>query len=354
LSRVTFKKSYHAYTRKKMIFIAACCILTFALLCVSLSIGKYELSVTESYRIFINILFGRNKVVTMADEVVWEMRLPRSMMAVSVGAGLSVAGAAMQSLLKNPLADPYTTGVSSGASFGASIAIVYGFCLLPSITGQNAIIVNAFLLSLIPSAVMVALNIFKKNTTATTTILTGIAIMYVFSAMTAMIKLLAKPESLSEVYIWSVGTLGKATWDNIGVVTTVVISGSALLMLVSRHLNVSTSGDKLAATLGININALRVYLLVVISFMTSAIVSFTGTIGFVGLAVPHMVRRIIGSENRYLLPASMAFGAVFLLLCDIIARSVGTTGLPVGTITALFGGPLFIYLLIKENKLLKG
>ncbi|WP_400207070.1 FecCD family ABC transporter permease [Candidatus Methanomassiliicoccus intestinalis] len=345
----SLKHEYHIYLFKKLLFILVCIIAAIVVMGLAVSFGKYDVGFFESYEIIWNHLLGNADPGSMKDHVVWDLRLPRALMAIAVGAGLAVCGAAMQSMMRNPLADPYTTGVSSGASLGAALAIILGFCVFPSLSGQSAIVVNAFIFSLIPAVIIVLISKFRKPT-PTSMILAGIAVMYIFSATTTLLMLIANPEDLAEVYIWNVGTLGKATWDNIPVVIAMSIAGIILLMLVSKKLNVLVAGDKAAISLGVNADALRVYCLLVISLVTAAIVSFTGTIGFVGLIAPHVVRIFVGSDNRYLLPASAAFGAAMLICADCLAKEAGSTGLPVGVITAIIGGPLFILLLIKQRK----
>lgn len=345
----TLKQEYHKYLFKKIIFICICIILAVAVMGLAISFGKYGIGFFESYEIIFDHIFGNPIADATKDRVVWELRLPRALVAVAVGAGLAVCGAAMQSMMRNPLADPYTTGVSSGASLGASLSIILGFCVIPSLTGQAAIVINAFVFSLIPATIIIVISKLRKPT-PTTMILAGIAVMYVFSATTTLLMLIANPEDLAETYTWNVGTLGKASWDNAPIVLCMAAVGIVLLTAVSKKLNVLVAGDKAATSLGVDADRLRIYCLVVISLVTATMVSFTGTIGFVGLIAPHVVRIFVGSDNRYLLPASAAFGAAMLVCADCLAKEVGNTGFPVGVITALIGGPLFIILLLRQRK----
>ena len=314
-----------------------------------MSTGKYGIGFIESYEVVLDHLMGNPVADGMKDHIVWDLRLPRAIMGAFVGAGLAAGGAAMQSMMRNPLADPYTTGVSSGASLGAAIAIILGICVVPTLSGQAAIVINAFVFSTIPASIIVLISKYRR-TTPTMIILSGISVMYIFSATTSMLMLIANPDDLAEVYTWNVGTLGKATWENLPLVAAIVCVGVTILELFARQLNVMTLGDKGASSLGVNANLSRLSCLVVISLVTAAVVSFTGTIGFVGLVAPHMVRIFIGSDNRYLIPASAAFGAAFLIIADCIAKEAGPTGLPVGVITALVGGPLFLFLLLRMRK----
>ena len=339
---------YERHVWKKTVFSVICIIVTFVAIILSVTIGTYPISFMEAYQIIIDHMLG-NPVDETKLHIVWNMRLPRTLMAVAVGAGLAIGGAAMQSMMRNPLADPYTTGVASGASLGATISIILGVCLIPWLHGEAAIVVNAFFISLIPILLIIFIS-KKRNTTPTMMILAGISVMFIFSATSSLLMLMADSSSLAEVYRWNVGTLGKATWDNIPIVIAVVIVGMIVLGLMSKTLNALSIGDKGSMSLGIDPTKTRLVCMIVIAIMTSTIVSFTGTIGFVGLVCPHVVRIFAGSDNRYLLPCSAAFGAMFLVCADSAAKIVSSTGLPVGIITALVGGPIFLILLIKMNK----
>ena len=280
------------------------------------------------------------------DIVVVRDRLPRVCVAVLAGAGLAVAGAGMQSILKNPLAEPYTTGVSSGAIFGASLSIVFGFSLFG---GDYALVGNAFVFSLIPVAFILMIS-KMKNASPTTMIMGGIAIMYIFNAMTTVIRLWSDPDSLSALYSWEVGTLAYAKWDNLLLMLPITLFGIVAIGALSRQLNVLSTGDENARTLGVDADRLRIIILLVVAFMTAAIVSYVGLIGFVGLVAPHVVRMVIGADNRFLIPASIAFGAAVLLIADLIGKTIiAPATIQVGVIMAFLGGPMFIWLLVRKN-----
>lgn len=346
------KHSYQRYISKKLSFIILFTATAVVAIGLEICLGKYEIGFFESYQVLFDHIRGitpQGDLGRMKDYVVWDLRFPRAIAGLTVGATLGACGAAMQSALKNPLADPYTTGISSGASLGAAIAIILGISIIPTVTGQWGIVTNAFVFSLIPAAVIVLVMKFKRAG-PTSMILIGIAVMYVFSATTSLLMLTAEPDALAEVYIWNVGTLGKATWSNISFLIAAAISVILLLQLVAKKLNILVMSDEGATALGVNPRALRLYSLIIVSLTTSLVVSFTGTIGFVGLIAPHVVRMFIGSDNRYLLPASAAFGGAMLLCADCIAKEAGATGLPVGVITALIGGPLFLLLLMRQRR----
>lgn len=354
-SESEFQDSSREYRRSivlKIGFIIVCIIIAIFVVGVTLTIGDYNIGFLETYGILWDHVFGNAPLDPLdpmytKDSVIWDLRLPRIMTGILAGAALAVAGATMQTTMKNPLADPYTTGISSGASFGATIAI----CLGVSFAGGGYIVVvNAFIFSLIPTALIVIVS-KMRGASPTTMVMAGIAVMYIFNAFTTVIKLFADPESLSSLYQWSVGSINGTRWEDVMVMIPFVIVGTILIQLLSRQLNVLISGDESAKTLGVDADRLRTISILVIALMTAAVVSFTGLIGFVGLVCPHVVRMFIGSDNRYLIPASAAFGVALLLFADLVGRvAIAPTVLPVGVITAFIGGPLFLYLIIRQRR----
>lgn len=343
-----FNSGYRRYLIKKIVFIVACIAIAAVAFVCEMGLGSYHISFMDSINVLWEHIIG-DVSDPSADEVIWEIRVPRAMAGVAVGAGLGICGCAMQSSLKNPLADPYTTGISSGASFGACLAIIAGWSVA-QYHGDLAVVVNAFVFSLVPAGLMILFSSVKRNTNPTAVILIGIAVMYIFSACTTMMKFYADEDVLAEMYYWSVGTLEKAQWGNVWFMVVGAVIGMVLLQLMSRDLNILTVTGKNSDTLGIKAKTVRIRTLIVVSLVTSSLVCFTGTIGFVGLIAPHVSRMFIGSDNRYLMPASAALGAMILLCADCAAKSITMTGLPVGVITSLIGGPMFLFLLIKQKK----
>ncbi len=338
------RASFDAYLWRKVLFIILCILGAFIAGVYLLTIGDYPIGFVESFTIVIDHITGNIQDPTK-DFIIIERRLPMIVMAVVVGVCLAVAGATMQSVMKNPLADPYTTGISSGASFGASLAIISGITV---VAGQWGLVLNAFVFALIPMGVIILVSMMR-HTSPTTMILAGIAVMYFFDAITTVIRLHANPDALKEVYNWGVGSLGYANWQNIPVVVFTTTVAVIAMMLLSRTLNVLASGDDSAKSLGVDSDKIRIASLLIVSFATAAIVSFTGTIGFVGLVCPHIARMFIGADNRFLIPASAAFGAMLVIVADIIARSLADT-LQVGVVLSFIGGPLFLYILMKQRR----
>lgn len=283
----------------------------------------------------------------VAETVVWDDGVPRAIMGVVVGAGLAVAGVVMQSLLRNPLAEPYTTGVASGASFGAALMFILGLPLIPVGDHSLAVTLNAIVLAMIPTLAIVLIS-KQSRMTPTTMILAGVAIMYVFRSMTSLMTLMADSENVEQLYIWNVGSLGPASWDNVGIVLAVTVICIVVLQLMSRDIGLMTVGDRSASSMGVSVRRVRALSLLLVAVMTATIVGFTGTIGFMGLVAPHVARLLVGSNARYLIPCSAAIGAIILIGCDCIANVI--VGIPVGVLTAIIGGPIFIMLLIKGAK----
>jgi len=336
------------YSKKKTITIALF-IVSLGLSFGSIFIVKFTgLTPNIVWDIIVTHLNGGTYDVFYYDLIIWEYYTPRAIMCIIAGAGLAVGGAMMQTLMRNPLADPYTTGVASGASFGAALSIYLGIAIIPTGSNQMDITINAFFLSLIPTAAIVAIS-KRKTITPTTMILAGIAIMYVFRASTSIMTLTASPESVESLYMWNVGTVSSARWDNIWIVTITVLTSCIGLYALCSKVTIMTSGDRSARSMGVNTTVVRVACLLLIAFQTAMIVSFTGTIGFMGLVAPHVARIFVGSNLKYLVPASAVCGAFILICCDMVAKGL-TSGLPVGVITSVIGGPIFIILLIKGAK----
>jgi iron complex transport system permease protein len=338
---------YSVFRFKKILILAALIVVLIVASFYGLTVGSYELSFTEVYQIVIDHLLNLGETLTTVDQrVVWLQRMPRLMTAIVAGAGLAVAGSAMQSMMKNPLADPYTTGISSGASFGAVVAITLGLAVGST---QNATVIFAFFFSLIPAGVIILLSTFKRATSAMM-ILAGISVMYIFNALTQYLMLVADNETMAAAYEWTIGTLSKSSWDSLPIMAAVVIVGGFTLLYLSRFLNAMNSGDNYAKTVGIDVEKMRIFILILISIISASIVSFTGIIGFVGLVGPHITRMLLGSDNRYLILGSALMGASVMVVCDIISKLFTVTALPIGIITALIGGPVFLFLIIRQKK----
>ncbi|MEA1906927.1 MAG: iron ABC transporter permease [Euryarchaeota archaeon] len=288
-----------------------------------------------------------HKATWLADVCVWNLRLPRIFLGIVAGFGLGLAGCVMQAILRNPLASPYTLGISSGAGFGASLAILAGAGI---VGGKYLIIGNAFIFALLVAFIILGLS-SRKGATPETMILAGIAMMYLFGAMTTILQYFGEAEAVKEAVFWMVGDLNRASWSVVTIVSVAIALCTPYLMAKSWDLNVMGAGDETAKSLGVNVKRTRVLTMVVSTVMVATIVCFTGTIGFIGLVAPHMTRLAIGGDNRYVLPVSGLLGAVILISADLVARRImAPIILPVGAVTAFMGAPLFLYLIMRRRR----
>ncbi len=341
-----FRASYLGSVRRKVIFILICLAVCIVLATYSAMLGSYPVSPSEVYTTIWNAITGQSQPDKTVAHIVLDLRLPRILGAIVCGFALAVCGTVMQSMMKNPLADPYTMGISSGAGFGAALAIILGVELISG----GGIIINAFVFAIIPAMVILFLSRFRRAT-PTMMILCGISLMYLFNAMTQLFMLVADPEDLATVYKWTVGTLDSIDMGELVLVLIVAVAGSLYVQYMANRLNVMGIGDDSAKTLGVDVDRQRLIMLLVITLVAASVVSFTGVIGFVGLVSPHIARLVIGADNRYLIPAAGIFGSVLLLASDMVARTIAApTILPVGVITACIGGPLFMYLILRSSK----
>lgn len=347
------KEQYHSYILRKILFIIFCVSFVIVLGGYALTIGGREIAHFDVYIILWEHLNGvthpRGSPEWWDDYIIWDVRLPRILMAIIAGIGLSVCGATMQSMLKNPLADPYTTGMASGAVFGAVVAIVLGMSFTTAM-GMYGIVGNAFIGGLIPAFVIITISKFTRSTPATI-ILAGIAISYMFNALKTLLLITTDVENIQTAYIWQIGTVQDAVWADLPLMFSITLMGSIFLFYTSRQLNLLILGDESAKSLGLNVSQFRTVCLILLSIMIASIVSFTGIIGFVGLVAPHMVRMVLGADNRFIIPGSMALGAALLLAADVVGRTIVAPGeLPVGIIMSFIGGPIFLYLIIRQKK----
>ena len=281
--------------------------------------------------------------------VVWDLRLPIALMAVLVGAMLGAAGAEMQTILNNPLADPFTLGISSAAAFGAALAIVLGVEVLPF--GGNALItVNAFVFALF-TASLLYLFTRLRGATSETMVLIGIALLFTFNALLGLLQYAATDVQLMQIVFWMMGSLSRASWDKLAICFAVLVVVVPYFLYRSWALTALRLGDDRAASLGIDAQKLRIRILIGASLLAATAVSFVGIIGFVGLVGPHIARLLVGEDQRFFLPLSMLAGALMMSLTSLVSKSV-TPGViyPVGIITALIGIPFFISLILSVRR----
>lgn len=282
------------------------------------------------------------------QQIVWRVRMPRVLLAALAGSGLALVGVAMQAMVRNPLADPYLLGVSSGASVGAVLVLALGAL---AFAGELALPLGAFGGALVACTAVYLLAMSGGRLLASRLILGGVAIAYCLGGLTSLIVMTSGQRDLANsVLVWTMGSLAGARWDDLGLPALLLLAGIALLLTQARTLNALLAGEETAATLGVDTTRTRRWMFVLVSLVTGVLVALTGPIGFVGLVVPHVARMLVGAEHRRVLPVSALAGAIFLVWVDVVSRvSFAPAELPVGVITALIGGPFFVGMLYQRR-----
>ncbi|MDV3251634.1 iron chelate uptake ABC transporter family permease subunit [Devosia sp. BK] len=326
---------------------ASLCLLLLASAVLAVTFGPADITPAEVWVTILHHLgvVPESPVSRLRDAIVWDLRLPRVIAALGVGAGLAMAGAVMQALTRNPLADPYLLGLSSGAALGAVALVVLGLTAFVPL--------GAFVGSLAALALALAVTQLLGGTTPVRAILAGISISALASAATSFIIFWsATGDSYREILSWLMGSLSGSNWFDAALVIGALIVCAPVMVLSARGLDAFAFGDKAAASLGVDVARLRWVLLLVSALLTGIMVSIGGAIGFVGLVVPHAVRLAVGSGHRRLLPMAMLVGAIFMLWADTLARTVfDPRELPVGIVTALVGAPAFLLILMRFRRI---
>lgn len=333
-----------------LIYGLAVLFLVFTLL-LGVAIGSVPISFPAIYHIFLSELLHVSSAGSLDPtdvSIVMDIRLPRVVLAGLVGASLSIAGAGFQGLLKNPLADPYILGVSSGSAVGAVLVLFFGITipLLGSFTLPVVSIVFGLLTILL---VLAFVRLVNRSLSVETIILTGVIFSSFLGSLISLLIALTG-DQLREIIGWLLGSVSMRGWEYAGMMIPFFIMGSLILVASSRELNALSFGEERAHHLGVNVRARKLSILIAASILTGAAVAVSGTIGFVGLVIPHLVRLVIGPDHRHLLPLAMIVGAAFLILADLVARTIiAPTELPIGVITALIGAPVFALLLFRQR-----
>jgi iron complex transport system permease protein len=320
----------------------------------SLASGASDASAVSVVR---NWLFGAAEgtdVLSIRDNIiVYDIRLPRVVLGALVGAALAVSGAVMQGLFRNPLADPGLIGVSAGASLGAVAVIVLGGTMLAPLTavfGTFTLPLAAFFGGLVTTLVLYQVATRQGRTSVATMLLAGIALAALAMALTGVLIFMADDRQLRDLTFWQLGSLAGATWQKIGAVGPVIAAAMIAVPFLARGLNALALGEATASHLGISVQRLKYIAILSVSAAVGSAVAVSGGIGFVGIVVPHLLRLLIGPDNRYLLPASALLGAALLLLADSVARTiVAPAELPIGIVTALAGAPFFLWILLRKR-----
>jgi iron complex transport system permease protein len=336
---------YRALARRKLLILfglAGALALSFA---VDLAWGPARYGLDQ----VMAALFQPGSVSDQVRTVVWDIRMPVAVMAIVTGAALSLAGAQMQTILANPLASPFTLGISAAASFGAALAIVTSVPLLPVAAGL-IIPVNAFLMALLATLFIHFIS-QARGVSVQTVVLLGIALVFTFNALLAFLQYLASEQALQTVVFWTMGSLAKATWPKIGITLAVLLLAIPVFARHAWALTAIRLGEDKAASFGVNVRYIRLESMLVISLLAAVPVSFVGTIGFVGLVGPHIARMILGEDQRFFLPGSILSGALLLSVTSIVSKSIipGVV-FPIGIITALVGVPFFFSLIMSTRR----
>lgn len=325
-------------------------LLLVALVAVSVSVGATDVTPAAALSVL-----AAGPGDSTAATIVWQIRVPRVLSAVVVGAGLAVSGAVMQGVLDNPLGSPYTLGISHAAMFGAAAAIMALGAAgtdgsLAVFGGPYAVTLAAFAASMLSTLVILGLATCRRATPETM-ILTGVALGSLFTAGTTALQYVATGNELSSIVYWSFGDVGRTTWPQLLVLTAVVVPATAYVVAHAWEYNALDAGDATALGLGVDVAAVRAKGMLLASLVTAIAVSFVGIVGFVGLVVPHVVRKLVGDNKQYLLPTSSVVGAVLLLGSDTLARTaLAPTVVPVGIVTSFVGAPFFIYLVVRGRE----
>lgn len=341
-----------ARPRKKIIFLAALAVLLGFFFIVAVITGAASIGCREALALVFSSPSSGSAEAAISGahrDILLQIRVPRVFMAGIVGGSLAVAGVVFQGLFRNPMADPYVIGISSGAALGAILAMVTGASL--ELAGFSAVPLFAFTGGILTILLVYRMARVGRSVPVMTLLLAGIAISAFLSALVSLCTYFAGAK-LHQVVFWMMGGLGGATWSKVRIMLPYALAGYIPVAFYARDLNVLLLGEETAQHLGVETEKVKLILLVGASLLVAAAVSTSGMIGFVGLVVPHLIRLLAGPDHRFLLPASALLGASLLIATDTLARTIiAPTELPVGIITAILGAPLFIYLLKKRKKL---
>ncbi len=323
--------------RSRVLTIVISGILLILTVLASISIGIYSVPLHAVFEVIKFHFFGGPAINNVYETIVWDIRIPRILMGAIIGMALAISGATYQGIFRNPLVSPFILGISSGAAFGASLAIMFPVPFSAQI--------SAFIFGMIAVFAAYSLARVRGRTPLVTLLLAGVILGSFFDAMVAIFQYLAAEYQLKAIVFWLMGGLYRIEWNDLINLGFLIPFGIILLILHAWKLNVLSMGDEEARALGINVERLKLALITVATFITSLSVSISGIIGWVGLMIPHASRLIIGPDHRFLLPLSAIMGAIFLIICDTIARTITTGEVPLGIVTSVLGAPYLIYLI---------
>jgi iron complex transport system permease protein len=310
---------------------------------ISLLIGSYPIGIKDVIKTLLSIFSSNNEIPDVYRDIILKIRLPRIILALFVGASLSVSGASLQALFRNPLVNEYILGISSGAAFGASLSIVF--------FGKNfPVEISSFIFAFIA---FFSVLLISKGTGSDiiSLLLTGVIVSTFFTALLTLVEFLASPYSLQSLFFWLMGSLSVAGWREVGYSLPFMLAGILVLSLYGWRMNILSLGDEEARALGLNVKLEKIIIMLTTTLVTSSAISSAGIIGWIGLIIPHISRMIFGVENSVVIPASALIGASFLLIADDFSRGIASFEIPVGIFTSLIGIPFFIYFLKRSGKI---
>ncbi len=330
--------------RKAVFLWLAAALLPLLLVVVSLNIGAYHIPLRDVWRTVTGTggVAGAQPEAEAYRDILFRIRLPRLLLALVIGAGLSVSGAALQAIFRNPLVNEYILGISFGAAFGAAVSVIFlGRAFPPQL---------AAFLSACSAVLLVFLVAGRSLAEPVSLLLTGIIISALFQALLSFAQFLANPYALQAIVFWLMGSLADAGWKELAISLPVMIGGTSVLLLLRWRLNVLSLGEEEARALGVNVRREKILVVLVTTLVTAGATAVAGGIGWVGLIIPHLVRMMAGADNRRVLPLSALFGASLMLIADDVARAAASFEIPIGILTSVIGIPFFIFLLKKARR----
>lgn len=336
---------YRKQFTKRILLLFTLMAATVVSFCFDIAIGPSTMDFSQ----VIKTIFNKESADLATQVIVWEVRMPYSIMALLVGAALSIAGCEMQTIMNNAMASPFTLGVSAASSFGAALAIIIGVSL-PGIDGEWMVMANAFLFAFGATMLLQTLSSLRGSGPEGL-VLFGIALVFTFNAFTGILQYMASAEALQQFIFWSLGSLTKANWESIRILVILMIIIIPFSLASAWKLTALRLGEDSARTFGVNVGRLRFLALLRVSILTAGSVSFVGTIGFIGLVGPHIAKLLVGEDHRFSLPASILSGALIMSLASIASKAIIHGAIvPVGIVTSLIGVPVFIILIFNKRK----
>ena len=344
---------YRQYITRKMVFLTVVAILLVVTSLVAISLGPALIPIKDVAKSVLGWDVSRR-----FDIIVWNIRLPQALSAMVAGAGLAMAGTVMQAILRNPLGSPFTLGISHAAAFGAAVSVmVLGGGVMSSTQADSITISSpymttavAFAFSLLAAAVIVGIS-RTRGATPEVMVLTGVAMGSLFTAGTMLLQFFADDVQLAAMVFWTFGDTARASWGELGIITSVTVATGIYFWSKCWNYNAIDAGDETAKSLGVRVERERMVGMCLASLLTAVLIAFLGIIGFIGLVVPHMVRRVVGSDHRFLLPAAVLCGGLLLSVSDTVARLILAPHiLPVSVLTAFLGAPAFMLLIIRRPR----